>query len=826
MTIIAGQRLGRYEIVAPLGAGGMGEVWRARDPELGRDVAIKVLPRISLDRDDRMKRFAQEARATGLLNHPNLLTIFDTGSHDGTPFLVSELLEGQTLRELLPLRQRKAVEYALQIANGLAAAHDRGIVHRDLKPENIFVTSDERVKLLDFGLAKLLADASAPDAQTATIERLTDPGSIIGTVAYMSPEQVRGQPVDHRSDIFSFGTVLHEMLSGTSPFRRDSQLDTMNAILSDEPAAPAAGDKLPAALERIVGHALEKNPSQRFQTMKDVAFAIETFSGSGESTAMTPKARAKRTEKKKPVHFTTVTFRRGFIMSARFARDGSVVYGAAWEDKPLELFASFPGDPHARPLGIGEADVLSVNPVTGELAISIGRKYSRGWVSSGTLARVSASGGAPRVLAEDVQDADWGPDGKALAVIRPSAAGFAIEYPLGHPIYTTSHWISDVRVSPKGDLLAFFDHPVWGDDGGSLAVIDLQGEKRIHSRFWKSAAGVAWTPRGDEVWCGGFGEGAGRDLVAVSVSGKKDRVLMPMPGRLRVHDIRPGGDLLMSGEVGRREIQAGARGGEGERNLTWCDWSFLTDLSSDGSQVVIEEQGGAGGERGGMYVRPVDGGPAVYFGEGRVRTMSPDRKWIAAMTGGPDHLELLPTGAGEPKTVPVRGLEMSVWWFWFPDGKRLLVWGNEPNRRQRMFEVTIDGDGTARPIGPEGVQLPIAIAPDGSAAAAIGPEGRLMMYPISNDRPASEVPASRAEDHPLLWGSDGALYVYQVGRIRTTIDRIDLASGIRSEWQELKPSDAAGVMNIQPAYVSSDLGTYAYCYRRFLSELYVVTGVS
>jgi hypothetical protein len=823
VAISAGTRLGPYEIVSSIGAGGMGEVYRARDPRIGREVALKILPRAFAENEDRLRRFTQEAKTAGALNHPNLLTIFDIGTENGTPYIVSELLEGQTLRERGAIPHRKALDYAAQIAAGLSAAHDRGIVHRDLKPENIFVTVDERIKLLDFGLAKMLSDATGEN-ESKTMERFTDPGVVMGTASYMSPEQVRGQALDQRSDIFSFGTVLYELLTGANPFQRQSQIETMNAILNDEPSLPGA---VAPALQRVVLHALEKDPAQRFQSMKDVRFALDTFSGSGES-APVAAGRARREKKvleKKPIEFTAVTYRRGYIMTARFARDGSVVYGAAWEDKPLELFASFPGDPQARSLGVTDVDVLSVSPTGGELAISLGRHFLAGWVSSGTLARLPLTGGAPRELAEDVQDADWNLNGTDLAAIRRSGDVFVVEYPIGHTIHTSSHWISNVRISPRGDMLAFINHPIWGDDGGSVVVIDLNGQKRLQSASWRSTAGLAWTPKGDEVWLGVHPEGGGgRSVMAVSLSGKA-RPILPMPSRVTLHDINRNGDVLLSSELGRREILVGRRGVAGERNLSWCDWSFLTDISADGSRVVFVEQAAAArGSLGGIYVRNVDGSPAIHLGEGHARTFSPDGKWVAVMTGVPDHLELLPVGAGRSRTVPVKGLEMMVWWNWFPDGKRLLVWGNEPNHGIRMFEIAIDGDGTPRPVGPEGVKWPVAISPDGKEAAVTGPDERLTIYSLTGDS-SREVPGSRPGDQALLWSDDNGLYVYQFGRLRAVIERIDLSTGERSEWQELKPADAAGVMNIQPVVLAANRESYAYSFRRFMSELHVVSGL-
>lgn len=278
-------KLGRYEIHSQIGAGGMGEVYRARDPKLGRDVAIKVLPADFSADPDRVRRFEQEAQAAGTLNHPNILSIYDVATHDSSLYVVSELLEGETLRERLDgaaLPSRKAIDYALQTASGLAAAHDKGIVHRDLKPENLFITRDGRVKILDFGLAKLIEPKVESEAQTDVPTRIvhTDPGAVMGTAGYMSPEQVRGRSVDHRSDIFAFSTVLYEMLSGNRAFKGESAVETLNAILKEDPPdISASSSNVPPALERVVRHCLEKSPEERFQSARDSPLRLKRFPG-------------------------------------------------------------------------------------------------------------------------------------------------------------------------------------------------------------------------------------------------------------------------------------------------------------------------------------------------------------------------------------------------------------------------------------------------------------------------------------------------------------------------------------------------------------------
>jgi len=299
VTLSQGSKLGPYEILAPIGAGGMGEVYKAKDERLKRDVAIKVLP-VSFSADpDRLRRFEQEAQAAGALNHPNITAVYDIGQHDGAPYVVQELLEGETLRAELAggrFSQRKAIDCAQQLAHGLAAAHEKGIVHRDLKPENVFVTKDGRIKILDFGLAKLThqeVGSQATSLPTATAG--TEPGVVLGTLGYMAPEQVRGKPADARSDIFSFGAILYEMLSGQRAFRGDSAADTMSAILKEDPPdLSVTNQSISPGLERIVRHCLEKNPERRFHSAHDLAFDLKALSGVSVTGLMAPAVRERR----------------------------------------------------------------------------------------------------------------------------------------------------------------------------------------------------------------------------------------------------------------------------------------------------------------------------------------------------------------------------------------------------------------------------------------------------------------------------------------------------------------------------------------------------
>src|SRR6202163_2134788 len=443
MPLALGTRLGPYEIVAPAGAGGMGEVYRARDARLNRDVAIKVLPAGFARDPDRLRRFQQEAQAAAALNHPNILAVHDFGEHDGSLYMITEFLEGETLRERLrpgALPVRKATDYAEQVGRGLAAAHEKGIVHRDLKPENIFVTRDGRVKILDFGLAKL----TQPEGDHAeTITHQTEAGVVLGTVGYMSPEQVRGKPADHRSDLFSFGAILYEMLSGRRAFHGETSADTMSAILRGEsPGLAETNRGIAPGLEQIVQHCLEKNPEERFQSAHDIAFDLQLLSGQTPSSAREAAISEPGLRKwwlwvavaaatigiflagyftrgRSPApspKFRQLTFQRGSIQSAAFAPDGqTVIYSAMWNGKPTpEIFSTRIGDLLSRPLQLDDSQVADISS-SGEMAILEHWRSLGGWTGRAMLARMAISGGAPREVLDEVQSASWSPDGSSLA---------------------------------------------------------------------------------------------------------------------------------------------------------------------------------------------------------------------------------------------------------------------------------------------------------------------------------------------------------------------------------------------------------------------------
>ncbi|HTO86334.1 MAG TPA: protein kinase [Thermoanaerobaculia bacterium] len=851
MTLPAGSRLGPYEILAPLGAGGMGEVYRAKDPRLGREVAIKVLPASFSSDADRLRRFEQEARAAGLLNHPNITAVYDIGTHEGAPYVVQELLEGETLRAELAdgrFSSRKAIEYAQQIAQGLAAAHEKGIVHRDLKPENLFVTRDGRVKILDFGLAKLTeAEPGGQATSLPTATAGTEPGVVMGTLGYMSPEQVKGKAADARSDIFAFGAVLYEMLSGKRAFHGESAAETMASILrEDPPELSVTGQNISPGLERIVRHCLEKNPERRFQSASDIAFDLETLSGLSGPMATPARAPGKkwgrpssllgaallgglvvgaivylagaRMGSRLPPSFQQLTYRHGTVWSARFGSDGkSIFYSASWDGHPTEIFVSSPESPESRPFGLSGADVLAIS-ASGELAVGLASTVSGEFLKTATLARTSATGGgAPRQMLEDVQFADWSPDGKELAIVRAAGGRTRLEYPIGKALYETGGWIGNPRVSPLGDRVAFIDHPVGGDDGGSVAAVDRTGKKTNLSELFGSIQGLAWSPDGSEIWF--TAALASRALYGVSPAGKQ-RLIARVTGSLTLQDTSRDGRVLLTDELRRVGLSVLAPGDGKEKDLSWLDWSRPAGLSADGKTVLFFESGAGGGPGYSVYLRGTDGGPAVRLGEGTALSLSPDGKWALALLHKFTNPEvvLYPTGAGQPRPLPLGSLKPQTGRF-LPDGRRILIVATEPRRATRIYLTDVQGT-KPQALTDENYRGPTFTSSDGTRFLVRGPDETTSAYSFET-RGLTPIPAIQPNEIVAGWTADGTgLYVQGPG-IPAPIDRLDLATGRRERWKEIAPSDVAGVVRISSFVISPDGRFYTYAYSRVLSNLYL-----
>jgi serine/threonine protein kinase len=859
MVLTSGTRLGPYEIESPLGAGGMGEVYRARDPRLGREVAIKILPSGSASDPERLRRFEQEARATAALNHPNILALFDIGSQDNSPYIVSELLEGETLRTRLisgTLPVRKSVDYALQIVRGLAAAHDHGIFHRDLKPKNIFITRDGHVKILDFGLAKLTMPelaASGMSAQ-ATLDSVTGRGVLLGTLGYMSPEQCRGAAIDSRSDLFSFGTVLYEMLSGRRAFRGDTTADTISSILKEEPLdLTATGRDVPPMLDRIVHHCLEKDPAARFQSARDIAFALESLSSisSTAPTLIPTPAVATPVPRKswlvpgllgvmgvlgvalalllvrvnapppEPPSYRQLTFARESIASAHFAPDQrTIIYSSARIGTQTELFSLAP-DSHAPvSLGLKDVDVESISS-TGEMLL-IQQRHSLVRVTQvGVLARAPLGGAAPRPMMSDVADADWGPDNQ-IAVARYVEGHFRIEYPIGHVLYEpTTGYVSNVRVSPKGDWVAFAEHPTLGDDAGNVAMVDASGRKRTLSPRQSAIEGIHWAPSGKEVWFTSAVVGVEFQLRAADLSGHTS-VVDRIPGVPVLFDIARDGRVLLGQSIFRLLTYARGPGQDQERDVTIQNWSEVSAISPDSRQVLLNEEGADSGPDYDLYVRASDGAAPVRVGDGHGYDFSPDMKWVlSSLTLHiPRQLFLVPLGTGETKQITHDSIDRGPARF-LPDGKSVVFTGTEPGHKSRIYVQAIDSD-TARPVSPEGVS---GFVPTADGKFVFGLSDLVALYPADGQGAPRPVSGIHPGEAIFSASPDGrSALVGVLGNYSADVMRVDLASGRRELFKKIGPSDPAGVLLVDAAF-TPDGKYYAYSCFNALSQLYLVEGL-
>ncbi len=848
MALVAGSRLGPYEVGALLGAGGMGEVYRARDPRLGREVAVKILSAGAAGSPDRLRRFEDEGRALAALNHPNILSVLDVGSENGAPYVVFELLEGVSLGDRLrrgPLSPRKAVEQVVQVCQGLAAAHAKGIVHRDLKPSNLFLTSGGSVKILDFGLAKLserLSLEGEPD-DSRTRSTATGQEAVLGTVGYMSPEQVRGRPADARSDLFSLGATFYEMLTGRRAFQGETSADTLSAILNHEPPEITGPvESFPPALVRIVHRCLEKDADERFQSARDLGFALEALalsSRTGSETAV-PRARSRRrwligaagatllavggalglalspTTGQRPLPtIQQLTFRRGTVDWARFTSDGkTVVYGAYWDGNSPEIFTTRLESRESRSLGLPPARLLAVSS-RGELAILLMKPGDLDVYATGTLARgVSLSGGEPRRLLEDVAFADWSPDGRELAVLRRVDGAFQLEYPIGNTIIRPVGW-SFFRLSPGGDKLA-----IQGD--GGLEVYARSGQKLATLAALPSEkAGLAWDGD-DALWVLAGESQTAHSIWRVTLDGNAHEVYRSV-GQLGIlHDASPDGRLLVHQGFERFGVRAKTRGQEHERELGVLSWSGVEAVSDDGRQLLLYEN--AGGGAGLSFLRPADGGPPVRLGEGFPLAISPSARW-ALLGPLPNRLPLsiVPTGAGEIRRLEAGALER-VRFAWFMDEERVVVAASARGEKPRSF--LFDGGGAPKPITPEGV---FAVPGSYAAGTFLGwdfADGTLTRFSLGGGTPRPLAGRRVLPPHsPLRAVAGGRSLFIDCGGVPRKIERLDLMHGIRTPWKTLLPEEAAGVTLMEAVRLTPDGEGYAYTYARFLQDLFVVGGL-
>jgi eukaryotic-like serine/threonine-protein kinase len=802
MPLVSGSKLGPYEIVVPLGAGGMGEVYRARDPRLSREVAIKVLPSSFASDLDRLRRFEQEARAASALNHPGILTVYDVGTHEGAPYLVTELLEGCTLRDRLasgPFTPRKAVDLAVQVAGGLAAAHEKGIVHRDLKPENIFVCRDGRAKILDFGLAKLsLPELNDATLTTLNLENHTATGMTMGTAGYMSPEQVRGEKADARSDIFSFGAVLYEMLCGQRAFNGRTAADRASAILKEDPPdLLAAARNIPAALDRIVHHCLEKNPEERFHSARDLAFNLESTSSiSGSGAILAAAAEKKGTGRalawaatllltllavalaaagawwlrgraatvSKAITFLRLTDFDGMEESPSFSRDGKYVAFVSdstgsrqiWVrllagGPPLQI-TNGPGAHHEPRWSQDSSSIIYFTPPPEGNA-------------QGTLWEVSALGGTPRQLVRSMSGADVSHDGKHLTFFRLNGKEMELVVTdrdgsnprvVTHAVTTFSY--RQPRWAPDDSMIAYLhNEELWADD--IYLVSSAGGAPRALSQESTLMNGLAWLPDGSR-------------LVYSTARGS---TLLYLP-TLHLWEIsKSGGESrqLTFGESGDEnpDIDSAGRIVVSRKHMEFDIWKFPVDgnpADNVNRGVRITRQTGQvqtptldppdremaylsdSGGHGNLWVLPLGGGqrrqitfekdPAMVIG---VPIWSPDGKFITFATGRASkdvfrvgYYLVHPDGSDLHLLIP-----KGTWTAWSGDSKWLYYSESSPVQATggfRLMKIPVDG-GTPVLVRSDNARGP-APAPDGSALYYVVPQQNLngsLDYELRVARPES-----------------------------------------------------------------------------------------
>jgi hypothetical protein len=852
-----GKTLRSYRIEAKLGAGGMGVVYKAVDSRLGRTAAIKILSALALN-PERERRFVQEARAASSLNHPNIITIYDIDSQEidgkNVPYIAMEYVAGDTLDHLIGrkgIRIRDVLKYAAQIADGLAAAHAAGIVHRDLKPSNVIVTPLGVVKILDFGLAKL-SDPTSPDAYAETMHGegspLTEEGTILGTVAYMSPEQADGKKVDSRSDVFSFGSVLYEMATGQRAFAGGSKLSSLSAVLykDPQPASQAVAD-VPPELDRIIGRCLKKDPERRWQTMADVKVALEELRDEMDfSNFAVAPAPAKPGSKPhirlwagagllagillglglrisyeqrfappaEPPSYRRLTFRRGDVTSAKFAPGDTVVYSAEWDGAPSTLFSAQPGNREAQPLSLPSARVLAISK-RGEMAILLGG------ADVGTLARAPYGGGAPREVLEGVSGADWGPDQESLAVVRAVGGKFHLEYPIGTVLYEVDQRPPLMpRVSADGKLVAFFDFDAEVGDY-ALCVVGPNHPRQVLSRGWRSTGALNWSPDDHEVWFSAGQPGGDPALYAVTLSGAQ-RLISQTGGMIVMQDVARDGRVLLTTVNSRLGIHYLPPNGAAQRDLAWLDSSLMYDLSNDAQSIVFVELSSGQGRNSAIYLRKTDGSPAVQLGYGNRPSLSPDGKWVACIHREAENstLMLLPTGPGESRFEKIEGMHFDGV-EWFPDNKRILFTGNETGHATRtwMYDPETNKSTPLTPEGSRGTR----VSPDGKWFITVDPH-KLLLSPVGGGDSRTVVELQSGES-VVRWSGDGRyLFLQQREPASIKINRLEVTTRRREPWLVVKVPEP-GAQFFGTLALSADGKACASTFQRDLANLFLVRGL-
>ncbi len=846
-TLRSGEKLGPYELLSLIGIGGMGEVWKARDSRLNRIVAIKHSTQRFSD------RFEREAKVIASLNHPHICTLYDIGPN----YLVMEFVDGKPVRGPLPLKQ--VLQFGIQIAEALHCAHLKGIIHRDLKPSNILATKSG-VKLLDFGLAKVgvinpTTPTNASNALTVdSVEPLTKDHQVLGTLQYMSPEQLQGEAVDARSDIYSFGLILYEMLCGKPAFQGRSQASLIAAILKEEPAPLVLIEPTtPPVLDQLVQKCLAKDPEARWQSVRDLAFSLEAVAGSDPAVTVpivagtVPSRRWNLhlpklllafgllaagifvgTHIEKPaapgkILFEQKTYDPQFITNARFLPDGKgIVFSAALEGNLPELFVIHASGAAPEPLRQKDTHLLSVSR-NGELAVLTDVSYLGQRLYRGTLSVMTLSG-APKSRMTDVREADWAPNGSDLALIRDAGASDRLEYPPDSILYKSTGYLSDLRVSPDGNQVAFFEHPGKWDDRGDVMIVDRASNavKKLAGGYW-GLEGLAWTPDGTKIVFSASNSVNKLQPYIAAISGSEPaNQALPTIGPVYIHDIARDGRWIIANQQIRWFVRFKFPDDKSEQEISYLNGAVIPYLSLTGRSVLFTDQSPGGGENYTAYFRSPEKAKPVRFGEGRPEGFSPDGTLALIHMDSPPQLLVYPVGPGKTLYLDRGPIERyQAWAQWFPDGKQVLFCGNEPSNPTRCYRQAISS-GPPTPVTPGGFSR-AWIAPDGRTLLALGVDGACQIMSVDGE-PLHAPRGLTKEDSPIKWAADShSFFVYDSNQLPAQIEKLDLFTGQRKQvGDEIAPEDRAGLVQIRITDIIQEGTGYAYYVTKCNSELFLV----
>lgn len=850
----------------------MGEVYRARDTRLGREVALKVLAEDATTDPERLHRFEQEARAASSLNHPNIVVVYEVGEAtvpgrtQPLPYLAMELIEGEPLEAAMahaPLPLRQTLELSSQLAEGLARAHESGIVHRDLKPSNVIVARDGHIKIVDFGLAKLRALPEKSLSHATTLEQIeTTPGTVFGTVGYMSPEQARGEPTTAASDQFSFGCILYEMLTARSAFGRATAVETLSAILRDEPAPiqelnPAA----PAPLRWIVERCLAKSPSERYASTHDLARDLHKLKEHSRELGIQPaseKLLPHRPGRKvsvgaallgvaalgaavallvsgtlrRPIEpeFRRLTFRHGYVSRALFVpNSNSILYTAAWEGQPARTYVTLAESSGLdRSLDSQPQLPMAYSEDGSQVLVLLGSSRVT-TAPSGTLAWWPALGGEPRHILENVGWADWAKRMHFFAVVRDTGSERHLEIRnaeggFQRTLFRTPGAISFVRLSPDEKNVAFIHHSSRFDAAGEVRTAAVDGtNSRVLTPQYDACFGLDWNHKSGEIWftASHHASRSNTNVWAVSLSAKR-RLVYALTGRSIIHEVSAEGNQCLLVYVGDRTSMMVRRAGGSVRDLSWYDGTFVTDISPDERSLLFYDAGPTRSITG-SWIRSMEGGDAVHLGEGEFGRFSPDGRWIVALTQarhGPQQIIVHPTGAGES-----RQLTFSQAAHWAPAfaGPQKLIFVRSEKGKSEIWRMKTDGT-EARSLGAAGCDLPMANPTSDSFLCVGHADNRaLFVYPIEGGagRKLYELPPGERFRY-ARWNGNGDKIFAVTGHRRFLL--IDAKSGTVLQHEEL-PIPGPAYETLYTAAFNAQGTIQAYSVSRFSSDLYLASGL-